>query len=254
MGTSRFDTAANSFSTPSPRTALVESPAVDRPAPAAGRTCCGPAGRRAIGRPGPDPPPDHVSLRSQTRMMRSAWASRSSGPLDAGALDGIAADAQSGRVAQFHHPAVDGRHEGDGVAGGAGGRMNDRPIVAGQRVDQAALADVDPAGQHHPPRFDQMPAQRRRARKARRFAGVPRAGRRGRSPAECRSGAAECAMVLVQEDGGRAFGAGVGQRRQGRRGGRHQEQWPAAQSGHARRWQPAAISVSSIMATAARPP
>ena len=40
---------------------------------------------------------------------------------------------------------------GDDVAGRAGGRVDDGPVVAGQGVQEPALAHVRPSGQHDPP-------------------------------------------------------------------------------------------------------
>ena len=48
---------------------------------------------------------------------------------------------------------------GDHVAGSAGRGVHDRPWVAHQGVDQAALAHVGAARHHDLPRFDQVPAE-----------------------------------------------------------------------------------------------
>ncbi len=63
---------------------------------------------------------------------------------------------QPGRVGDFHRPAVQSRLDADNVAGRAGQAVDYRPLVAGNRVDQTALADIGPPGNDHLPRIDQV--------------------------------------------------------------------------------------------------
>ena len=60
------------------------------------------------------------------------------------------------RVTQFNRPAVDRRPHRDHVPCRAGGIKHDRPIIAHQGIDQAALTDVRRAGNHHAPRRGQV--------------------------------------------------------------------------------------------------
>ena len=225
-----------------------------RPAPPADRTCCGPAAPRATGRPAPDPPPTTAALRSTDENHQIGLGEPLSGQLDAGPLDGVAAGPQSGRVAQFHRPAVDGRGDGDGVAGGAGRGMNDRPAVARQGVDQAALAHVDPAGQHHAPRLDQMPAQVGPRQQRVDLSSRRRRRRRGRSPAGFRPARGRARRGIGPRGWRRCARCGRRPRPQARRPRSDRRDAAAAQSRHATRRQPAATSDSSIIATAASPP
>ena len=70
-------------------------------------------------------------------------------------LDRVGRVAQAGRVGQLDGPAVERGPHGHHVAGRAGRRVDDRPVVAGQGVQEPALADVRPARQHDRPARDQ---------------------------------------------------------------------------------------------------
>ena len=69
--------------------------------------------------------------------------------------------AQPGRVRQFHRPAVDGQPRRHHVARRPRRRRHDAALVAGQGVDEAALADVGRPGHGHAPGSRQPAAQRR---------------------------------------------------------------------------------------------
>ncbi len=64
------------------------------------------------------------------------------GELDSRRFQLVLRHAQAGRVGKLHRPTVDGGQHGDHVAGCAWHRGNDCPFVAGERIDEAAFADI----------------------------------------------------------------------------------------------------------------
>ena len=122
---------------------------------------------------------------------------------------------QAGRVGDFHGPAVHGGLHADDVAGGARRAVNDRPLVTGNRIDQAALAHVGLPGHDDLPRPDEMQAG----------GGVGQegldllpgrfvcAGLQGRL--DLFDGPPQRTSILVEENGGRPRGAGFGQGQSG---------------------------------------
>ena len=82
----------------------------------------------------------------------------------AGALDPLPFQAaglltQPGGVGEFHRPAVERDCRRHHVARRAGSRRDDAALVAGQGVDEAALADVRRPGEHDLPRPRQVPPE-----------------------------------------------------------------------------------------------
>src|SRR5207245_7245543 len=66
--------------------------------------------------------------------------------------------AQPGSIGQFQRPAVQGDDRGDHIARRAGGFRHNASFVAGQGIDETALADVGCASDDDSPWHGQMPA------------------------------------------------------------------------------------------------
>jgi len=75
-----------------------------------------------------------------------------------GFVGGFAVVAQAGGVGDMQRHAFDLQRFADAVARGAGQRRHDRQFGPGQCVEQAALADVGLARQHHAQAFAQQRA------------------------------------------------------------------------------------------------
>ena len=171
-----------------------------------------------------------------------------------GPLDFLAGLPQAGRIGDFHGPAVHGGLHADDVAGGARRAVNDRPLVTGNRIDQAALAHVGSPGHDDLPRPDEVQTG----------GGV---GQEGldllpgrffapacREDSICSMALSQRASILVEENCRRARGAGFRQGQSG--GGGERVGLLAGRSTLARRFagNRSLTRISSMRATAASPP
>ena len=94
----------------------------------------------------------------------------------------------------------------------AGDIVYDRPPVAQQRVDQAALSDVHRSAKHHAPRLHEPPTKRGTGEQCVDLLPGSVVIPAGRNLLDIAERTAKGPVILIQEDGGRAFGARLGQR------------------------------------------
>ena len=73
------------------------------------------------------------------------------GPIDPRTLDRVVSLSHSSGIDQLDRPSIEGRLGGNQISRRARSGIDDRPLVAGQGVEQPALPHVGPAGDDHPP-------------------------------------------------------------------------------------------------------